>query len=72
MLKPRNTGVFTEEIKNYRREKEYWRKLLRSGNQVTHTILKRMWEGHEARNWRLNAKDIEVKIREVQEKIRKL
>ena len=50
-LKPKCKGMFTDEIKEYKREIFYWRRLMSSNNRVTHSILKKWWTGHEEENW---------------------
>ena len=50
LLKIEKGLLFTEELKNLRAERQYWKKLRKAILGVTHKELRKSWEGHKNKN----------------------
>ena len=67
-LAPSRADCFSGELKEYKKERKYWRRL-RKGKNLTHSILNRVWSGHEKENWRMSDKDMRVRMRQLEHRI---
>lgn len=69
MLAPSRVDTFSIELKMYKKERKYWRKI-RKGKNLTHSVLKKLWEGHREGNWNMSDRDMRVRLRGVDMKIK--
>ena len=70
-LKPPGNETRSKELSGYKRERRYWRMIRKTSGTVTHYRLTKVWEGHRPSNWNLSDRDMRVRLREVEGKIKK-
>ena len=69
-LKPPENGTRSKELSGYKRERRYWRMIRKTSGTVTHYRLAKVWDGHQRSNWDLSDRDMRVKLREVERKLK--